>query len=185
MASINGQQVIVKPLDNNQVQIVAHLKTQNDGQTHIVANQQIATKIEQSVAPTLQTQVLQSPTMQQKLILQSAVNQEHLQQTQTILASPPQAQIQHQIQQSVSPTIEQLLQGQPPGTQIKCVTAQVVQMPTGPRIVLQGIQGNDLTTQQLALVNQQVKQQLMKGKLFIFITQSIWHFLSLICCIAI
>lgn len=132
-------QVIVKPIGNNQVQIVAHLKTQSDGQTHIVANQQVATKIEPT--QTIQQQVIQSPALQQKIILQSPV-----QQNQSILASPPQ-QVQQHIQQNVSPTIEQLLQGQPPGTQIKCVTAQVVQMPTGPRIVLQGIQGNDLTAQ--------------------------------------
>lgn len=142
--------MIVKPIGNNQVQIVAHLKTHSDGQTHIVANQQVATKIEQPVTQTIQQQVLQSPPMQQKIILQSPVHQGtvHVQQNQTILASPPQAQqVQQHIQQNVSPTIEQLLQGQPPGTQIKCVTAQVVQMPSGPRIVLQGIQGNDLTTQ--------------------------------------
>lgn len=144
-------QVIVKPIGNNQVQIVAHLKTQSDGQTHIVANQQMATKIEQPVAQTIQQQVLQSPPMQQKIILQSPINHGTVQQNQTILATPPQAQqIQQHIHQNVSPTVEQLLQGQPPGTQIKCVTAQVVQMPTGPRIVLQGIQGNDLTAQVIA-----------------------------------
>lgn len=136
---LSVSQVIVKPIGNNQVQIVAHLKTQSDGQTHIVANQQVATKIEPT--QTIQQQVIQSPALQQKIILQSP-----LQQNQSILASPPQ-QVQQHIQQNVSPTIEQLLQGQPPGTQIKCVTAQVVQMPTGPRIVLQGIQGNDLTAQ--------------------------------------
>lgn len=136
-------QVIVKPIGNNQVQIVAHLKTQSDGQTHIVANQQVATKIDPTAMQTIQQQVIQSPSLQQKIILQSPV-----QQNQSILASPPQSQhLQQHIQQNVSPTIEQLLQGQPPGTQIKCVTAQVVQMPTGPRIVLQGIQGNDLTAQ--------------------------------------
>lgn len=148
-------QVIVKPIGNNQVQIVAHLKTQSDGQSHIVTNQQMATKIEPQ---TIQQQVMQSTPMQQKIILQSSVNQAAIQPAQAIMTSPPQAQ------QNVPPTMEQLLQGQPPGTQIKCVTAQVVQMPTGPRIVLQGIQGSDLTPQQLALVNQQVKQQLMKGE---------------------
>lgn len=57
-----------------------------------------------------------------------------------------------------------LLKGQPPGTVIKCVTAQVIQTQQGPRIVLQGLQGSDFTQQQSALVQQQVKQQLLKGK---------------------
>lgn len=56
-----------------------------------------------------------------------------------------------------------LLAGQPPGTIIKCVTAQVIQTAEGPRIVLQGLQGADFTPQQLNMVQQQVKQQLLKG----------------------
>jgi nucleosome-remodeling factor subunit BPTF len=63
------------------------------------------------------------------------------------------------------PTMEQqLLAGQPPGTVIKCVTAQVIQTTQGPRIVLQGLQGAEFTQQQLTVVQQQVKQQLLKGK---------------------
>jgi len=58
---------------------------------------------------------------------------------------------------------QQLLVGQPPGTVIKCVTAQVIQTPQGPRIVLQGLHGAEFTPQQLAVVQQQVKQQLLKG----------------------
>ena len=58
---------------------------------------------------------------------------------------------------------QQLLAGQPPGTVIKCVTAQVIQTPQGPRIVLQGLHGAEFTPQQLAVVQQQVKQQLLKG----------------------
>lgn len=71
---------------------------------------------------------------------------------------------QQQTQSNQPMSIEEsLLQGQPPGTVIKCVTAQVIQTEQGPRIVLQGLVGNDFTQQQLALVQQQVKQQLLKG----------------------
>lgn len=56
-----------------------------------------------------------------------------------------------------------LLAGQPPGTVIKCVTAQVISTAEGPRIVLQGLTGSDFTPQQLNMVQQQVKQQLLKG----------------------
>lgn len=77
----------------------------------------------------------------------------------------PVASQSHQQFQSNQPMSieESLLQGQPPGTVIKCVTAQVIQTEQGPRIVLQGLVGNDFTQQQLALVQQQVKQQLLKG----------------------
>ncbi|XP_051172895.1 nucleosome-remodeling factor subunit NURF301-like isoform X2 [Leptopilina boulardi] len=57
-----------------------------------------------------------------------------------------------------------LLVGHPPGTIIKCVTAQVIQTSQGPRIVLQGLQGTDFTPQQLSMVQQQVKQQLLKAQ---------------------
>lgn len=56
-----------------------------------------------------------------------------------------------------------MLAGHPPGTVLKCVTAQVMQTNGGPRIVLQGLQGQDISPQQSALLQAQVKQQLMKG----------------------
>jgi len=71
--------------------------------------------------------------------------------------------VQAPAQQQALSVEESLLQNQPPGTVIKCVTAQVLQTEHGPRIVLQGLVGNDFTAQQLQLVQTQVKQQLMKG----------------------
>lgn len=89
------------------------------------------------------------------------------------MTAQPQQQMIAQQQQQIQTTTnhpmsieESLLQGQPPGTVIKCVTAQVIQTEQGPRIVLQGLVGNDFTQQQLALVQQQVKQQLLKGIYF-------------------
>lgn len=74
-------------------------------------------------------------------------------------------QQQQEPQQTQQQSIEEsLLVGQPPGTVIKCVTAQVIQTTQGPRIVLQGLQGAEFTPEQLALVQQQVKQQLLQGK---------------------
>jgi len=59
---------------------------------------------------------------------------------------------------------KELLENQPAGTVIKCITAQVIQSAThGNKIVLQGLQGTDFTPQQLQLVQKQVKQQLLKG----------------------
>jgi len=42
------------------------------------------------------------------------------------------------------------------------VTAQLMQTPQGPRIILQGLQGVQLEQQQLVTIQQQVKQQLLK-----------------------
>lgn len=87
------------------------------------------------------------------------------QQQQVILTPMQQTQEQPAQQLSIE---DSLLQGQPPGTVIKCVTAQVIQTQQGPRIVLQGLAGNDFTPSQLSLVQQQVKQQLLKGMLCLF-----------------
>ncbi|XP_073972080.1 nucleosome-remodeling factor subunit NURF301 E(bx) isoform X2 [Rhodnius prolixus] len=57
-----------------------------------------------------------------------------------------------------------LLAGQPPGTVIKCITAQVIQTQQGPRIVLQGLTGSNFSQQQLTIIQQQVKQQLLKAQ---------------------
>jgi nucleosome-remodeling factor subunit BPTF len=91
----------------------------------------------------------------------------------TIITSSPNQQIVKTIQMptlvssgETGITEQQLLAGHPPGTVIKCVTAQVMQTQNGPRIVLQGLQGTEFTQQQTQLVQQQVKQQLMKGNFF-------------------
>lgn len=56
-----------------------------------------------------------------------------------------------------------------------------MQTSSGPRIVLQGLHGYTLTPQQLALVQHQVKQQLLKGdddtKLFLIQLLKKWYFL--------
>ncbi|XP_046808257.1 nucleosome-remodeling factor subunit NURF301 isoform X2 [Lucilia cuprina] len=150
VATINGQQVIIKPLGNNQAQIVAHIKTQSDGNAHIVTN----TAVEHQTTPT-KTPPVSQVSIQSQSIQVAPQPQQH----QSIAP-------QQQIQQSNQPMSieESLLQGQPPGTVIKCVTAQVIQTEQGPRIVLQGLVGNDFTQQQLALVQQQVKQQLLKAQ---------------------
>lgn len=129
MATINGQQVLIRPTGNNQAQVVAQLTPGN--LTQLNSTQQTSVK-----QTTTTPQVEKSP-------IKPRENQPSGEQT----------------------TMEQLLVGQPPGTVIKCVTAQVIQTGQGPRIVLQGLQGADFTAQQLAAVQQQVKQQLLKGKI--------------------
>lgn len=147
VVNMNGQQVLVKNVGANQV-IVGQVK---------------------SAAATNSTQI---PTTPVKQIIQP-----------TLVSTSPQLQPHSQIVktiQSPTSTTTSITQGEgtssehaamlanhPPGTIIKCVTASVMQTNNGPRIVLQGLQGNEFNPQQTLLVQQQVKQQLMKGNLTI------------------
>ncbi|XP_030386178.1 nucleosome-remodeling factor subunit NURF301 isoform X2 [Scaptodrosophila lebanonensis] len=164
VATVNGQQVIVKPLGNNQAQIVAHIKQQGDGNSHIVTNNTTPAVTETSP----QSSPVKLP-QQQQTVVQHSPQQVIVQQQQQPQMMP--MQVVQQVCQPVQPQQQQalsieesLLQNQPPGTVIKCVTAQVLQTEHGPRIVLQGLVGNDFTAQQLQLVQTQVKQQLMKAQ---------------------
>lgn len=130
--NLNGQQVLVKSVGNNQSVIVGQVKTSTA-----------------QVTPVKQT--IHTSTM-----VTSTPNQ-HIVKT---------VQIPSLVNSSEQTASEQaMLAGHPPGTILKCVTAQVMQTPSGPRIVLQGLQGSDITPQQSQLLQQQVKQQLMKGEL--------------------
>ncbi|XP_068148302.1 LOW QUALITY PROTEIN: nucleosome-remodeling factor subunit NURF301 [Drosophila tropicalis] len=156
VATVNGQQVIVKPLGNNQAQIVAHIKHQGDGNAHIVTNNATLPAVTHESQPS----PVKPQAQQQTSIIQNSP-QQVVQQQETNYESASAHQQQQQQPLSVE---ESLLQNQPPGTIIKCVTAQVLQTEHGPRIVLQGLVGNDFTAQQLQLVQTQVKQQLMKAQ---------------------
>lgn len=143
VATINGQQVLIRPTGNNQAQVVAQLTPST-----ICSNQlQATTPQPASPAKAAPATTPPPPAKQEEPV--KPVQQEN--------------NTSNQIDKN---TMEQLLVGQPPGTVIKCVTAQVIQTQQGPRIVLQGLQGADFTQQQLAAVQQQVKQQLLKGKDF-------------------
>ncbi|XP_049867331.1 nucleosome-remodeling factor subunit NURF301 [Pectinophora gossypiella] len=126
LATVNGQQVLIRPTGNNQAQIVAHI-----GQSPSVAPAPAPTPVPVPAPPVAPIRA----------------------------ATPIQPQLtEDQIME------KRLLAGQPPGTVIKTVTAQVMQTSSGPSIVLQGLHGYTLTPQQLALVQHQVKQQLLKAQ---------------------
>lgn len=128
--NLNGQQVLVKSVGNNQSVIVGQVKTSTAQVTPVKHNIQT-------------TMVTTTPTQQ---IVKTV-------------------QIPSLVNSGDAGVSEQaMLAGHPPGTIVKCVTAQVMQTPSGPRIVLQGLQGSDISPQQSQVLQQQVKQQLMKGK---------------------
>lgn len=148
MATINGQQVLIRPTGNNQAQVVAQLTPST-----ICSNQLQATQVTTSQPA--------SPAKPPVAAAAATVTTAVVKQDETAKPVQQENNTSNQIDKN---TMEQLLVGQPPGTVIKCVTAQVIQTQQGPRIVLQGLQGADFTQQQLAAVQQQVKQQLLKGK---------------------
>ncbi|XP_025834373.1 nucleosome-remodeling factor subunit NURF301 isoform X2 [Agrilus planipennis] len=154
IATINGQQVLIRPTGNGQAQVVAQITTGTITQT-----QQQTPQPQTTAAITPVKQLLQQQqSIQDQQTTTSAAVVTNQQQTSTATKSIS-------VDNSIDPaTMEQLLAGQPPGTVIKCVTAQVIQTQQGPRIVLQGLQGADFTPQQLAAVQQQVKQQLLKAQ---------------------
>ncbi|KAL4097583.1 hypothetical protein QTP88_022332 [Uroleucon formosanum] len=140
IATINGQQILIRPNTVTSANIIS-----SGGQTiKLVRPQQTVQKIHQSVPP-LSPRITQTTGIvqdQHKPVLPQAI-------------PTPLVDEQEKL----------LLANQPPGTVIKCITAQVIQSPThGNKIVLQGLQGNDFTPQQLQLVQQQVKQQLLKAQ---------------------
>lgn len=128
--NLNGQQVLVKNVGNNQSVIVGQVKTSTSQ----------VTPVKQSI----QTTMVTSPNQQ---IVKTV-------QIPSLISSG----------EAVNVSEQAMLAGHPPGTVVKCVTAQVMQTPSGPRIVLQGLQGSDISPQQSQVLQQQVKQQLMKGK---------------------
>ncbi|CAH1170436.1 unnamed protein product [Phaedon cochleariae] len=181
VATINGQQVLIRPTGNNQAQVVAQLTpgaitTQAIQQAQVqqpAPAKQLSRLPAEPVQQVAQQQALQQVAVQQQVapqVVQQQVAPQVVQQQspqKAVVPPSPAKKAKAQVQDSNqidSATLEQLLAGQPPGTVIKCVTAQVIQTQQGPRIVLQGLQGADFTPQQLAAVQQQVKQQLLKAQ---------------------
>ncbi|KAK2580560.1 hypothetical protein KPH14_007689 [Odynerus spinipes] len=148
LTTIGGHQVVIRstPTGNQ----IVHLNSSNSSiivKNAVSSNKQV-----------LQTTQVVTSTVAQAPETTNACN------SSTNISST--TSTQNQIPAAPAPgSIEaSLLAGQPPGTVIKCVTAQVIQTTQGPRIVLQGLQGADFTPQQLAMVQQQVKQQLLKAQ---------------------
>lgn len=168
VATINGQQVLIRPTGNNQAQVVAQLTPGSITQT--VQQNQPAAALATPTNPVKPVRILPKFTVIVNTRLKIMNFLFFL--FQVVRQPPPSPQApqtpvkppSHDPNHIDKATMDQLLVGQPPGTVIKCVTAQVIQTQAGPRIVLQGLQGADFTQQQLAAVQQQVKQQLLKGK---------------------
>lgn len=168
MATINGQQVLIRQVGNNQAVVVAHIKQQGDNPAQVVPVQsQVAPT--STTSPTVSSNITQSNVVIQQAAQAPQAQPQVVQQITQKTTIIGQQSVQSQAGSDLSPSMEAaLLKGQPQGTVIKCVTAQVIQTQQGPRIVLQGLQGSDFTQQQSALVQQQVKQQLLKGNMIYF-----------------
>ncbi|CAK1552071.1 unnamed protein product [Leptosia nina] len=144
LATVNGQQVLIRRTGNNQAQIVAHI-----GQSPAPSPAQPA-PVAQVVTPAAVSVPAIAPAPTPTLVRPPALVPSS--------SNTSQQLTEDQIME------KRLLAGQPPGTVIKTVTAQVMQTSSGPSIVLQGLHGYSLTPQQLGLVQHQVKQQLLKAQ---------------------
>lgn len=128
LATINGQQVLIRPIGNNQAVIVAHVTPQNAAPVDAaIPNNQpvnntptlIQNVVQQQVAPITQAPAQSTATHQMNPV--SPVK----------LVSPIQAPTPPVTPQAAAPLTDEqimeqrLLVGQPPGTVIKTVTAQV------------------------------------------------------------
>ncbi|KAL6258442.1 hypothetical protein P5V15_010398 [Pogonomyrmex californicus] len=145
-----GNQVVIRNASNQ----IVHVNSTNGG---FIVKGTVAAK---------QQQALQTP--QTSTIAQSTTNANTSTTPTTAISTATSTTSVTTTQSSTTTPVPgsieaSLLAGQPPGTIIKCVTAQVIQTAEGPRIVLQGLQGADFTPQQLNMVQQQVKQQLLKA----------------------
>ncbi|CAK9823195.1 Nucleosome-remodeling factor subunit NURF301 [Anthophora retusa] len=153
LTTIGGHQVVIRstPTGNQ----IVHLNSTNSG--IIVKN---------TVTPTKQVPVLQSTQTATTGAQSTDTTSNSVSTNASTNVTSTTTTTTNQTSNAPAPgSVEaSLLAGQPPGTVIKCVTAQVIQTTQGPRIVLQGLQGADFTPQQLAMVQQQVKQQLLKAQ---------------------
>ncbi|KAK0170901.1 hypothetical protein PV328_008686 [Microctonus aethiopoides] len=159
LATVGGHQVIIRstPVGNQ----IVHLNSTSPG---IVVKSAITPKTStvtvQSSTPITSIQTSASSTMTSvpnTTTVQTDVNNIVVTSSTTLTTTTP-------VTPALGSAEASLLATQPPGTVIKCVTAQVIQTNQGPRIVLQGLQGADFTAQQLTMVQQQVKQQLLKAQ---------------------
>ncbi|KAJ8687395.1 hypothetical protein QAD02_023189 [Eretmocerus hayati] len=155
LATIGGQHVLLqKTTAGNALQL-------NASPALNVKNIASTAKIQTAVTSTPASATIQSPT---STTISTSTNPV----TPTTSSALPSTNPQQQLLTPAAPlpgSLEaSLLVGQPPGTVIKCVTAQIIQTTVGPRIVLQGLQGTDFSPAQLSMVHQQVKQQLMKAQ---------------------
>lgn len=123
LATINGQQVLIRPTGNNQAQVVAHItpQPQNTLQAVTPQNQVNAPQIQQNQM--INAQPNQVVVAQQNLVQQTPQLQQVVQAQ--VMVSPVK-QLSPTPQLTEEQLMEQrLLVGQPPGTVIKTVTAQV------------------------------------------------------------
>ncbi|GAB1859808.1 Nucleosome-remodeling factor subunit NURF301 [Camponotus japonicus] len=149
LTTLGGHQVVIRSTPTGQS--IVHLNSTNSGiivKSTVPANKQQQVTQSSTVTAQSAASTNASPTTTTTATSTASVTT-----TQSSAAVPAPGSIE-----------ASLLAGQPPGTVIKCVTAQVIQTTEGPRIVLQGLQSADFTPQQLNMVQQQVKQQLLKAQ---------------------
>jgi nucleosome-remodeling factor subunit BPTF len=176
------QQVAQQVIQQRQPQqILAQQQQQVVQQQQQVVQQQV---VQQQVVQQQQQVVQQQQQVVQPQPAAQVVHQHVMTSPQSVQSPPVQAALPHQMlpsspmeniklpTQPLPPTAEPEQPAQQPAPvphsspirQPMQITAQLVQTPQGPRIILQGIQGASLPREYLNKIQQQVKTQLLKAQ---------------------
>ena len=195
LATLNGKQVLISttPTVINQQQ-QQQQATQQTAVTQQVQPQttQIITQQQQQQQPAVVQQQQQQPAVvQQQQQQQTAVKTEIPNNVKLPSEPLPPTAIKKDEQVKPQPTLSVPAAATPASAAPAAthVTAQLVQTGAGPRIVLQGIQGANLTKEQLHSIQQQVKDQVIYLFLvlhicipsFIFALKKIQMFVYIFC----
>ena len=161
LATLNGKQVLISttPTVINQQQQA----TQQTAVTQQVQPQTTQIITQQQQQPAVVQQQQQQPAVVQQQQQQTAVKTEIPNNVKLPSEPLPPTAIKKDEQVKPQPTLTVPAAATPASSAPAAthVTAQLVQTGAGPRIVLQGIQGANLTKEQLHSIQQQVKDQVI------------------------
>lgn len=153
--TFKGNQMIVSGPDVAQAQLIAKQLSSGQAKLAMIGGKQvlISTNTNNSIQASTVSTGGPTPTLSSVPTLPD---------TPSLPGVTPQTMSPTQVQPI--PAVQEALKGDTPQCPQVQVTAQLMQTPQGPRIVLQGIQGSNLPPQDLAIIQQQVKTQLLKAQ---------------------
>ncbi|CAB4054287.1 BPTF [Lepeophtheirus salmonis] len=165
--TFRGNQMIVSGPDQAQAQLIAKHLSSGTARLGNIGGKQVLIMAPNSQAEEQQ----QSPQMSNitSILPQNPISpsqiQPNISDTGSILANTLSSPLKQDVPSDVQlPKEAANTSSEPQISSPAQVTAQLIQTPQGPRIILQGIQGANLSREQLQSIQQQVKTQLLKAQ---------------------
>eukprot|EP00094_Tigriopus_californicus_P011143 TCALIF_10753-PA protein Name:"Similar to E(bx) Nucleosome-remodeling factor subunit NURF301 (Drosophila melanogaster)" AED:0.03 eAED:0.03 QI:0/0.85/0.75/0.87/1/1/8/257/2554 len=152
--TFKGNQMIVSGPDVAQAQLIAKQLSSGQAKLAMIGGKQV-------LISTNTNNTMQTPTVSTVSPTPTLPKAPSLSVTPSLSAVAPQPA---PTQAQPIPAVQEELKSVNPSIPRVQVTAQLMQTPQGPRIVLQGIQGSNLPPEDLAIIQQQVKTQLLKAQ---------------------